>query len=276
MARYNLLMTPLRSGPIGLGVSAVAVLALGYYLHVSGNTQAAALATNVAGGMTVFGLFSKIAGAIGLLALAGLVFKPQAKAEAFPQEVEAPDAALQSTHITSQQRPAKPVLKHRSGLVSPDEMDAHDPAYTGASKEDADIVKPRRGFGLRKVMVGLVGGLFVLGLVSTVSGLIAKSAPVEVAQVQTIQQAVAAGVADTIVPDADPNRHWTDIDVTPIVEWFTAKFLLAVAGDVAAQLLLGMIFGGVIASLIAIRTFFVLRRALRPKTTANFSSMGIN
>lgn len=78
------------------------------------------------------------------------------------------------------------------------------------------------------------------------------------------------------MPDADPNRHWTDVDVTPIAEWFVAKFFLAVSGDTDAQLLLGGMIGGLFFELVGLRWFFVMRRTLRPRTTARFDSMGIN
>lgn len=244
--------------------------------------SAVALAPRGADDMTIFGLLSKIAGAIGLLALAKLVFssKPDTDTSA---DLGSAIAASDSDHIVPRQASAVPLWKQRSGLVSPEDMNAQDPlfnasAFDSASVQDAERVKPRAGFGLRQVMVGLVGGLFVLGLVSTVSGLVKKSAPAEIAgaQIQPIEQVVAAGVADAIVPDADPRRHWTDIDVTPIAEWFTAKFLLAVAGDVEAQLTLGAIIGAVFVGLFMLRFFFVLRRAFQPKTTARFDSMGIN
>lgn len=131
-----------------------------------------------------------------------------------------------------------------------------------------------RGFGVRKVLIAIVGGLFLLGLAAVVSDLMNESAPVEVAA--SPQETIVATVADAVVPDADPNRHWTDIDVTPIAEWFVAKGMLALGGDVEAQITLGSIVGGLFFALFMLRFFFSMRRSLAPKTTARFDSMGIN
>ncbi|MCW1952341.1 MAG: hypothetical protein KIH44_013355 [Octadecabacter sp.] len=51
---------------------------------------------------------------------------------------------------------------------------------------------------------------------------------------------------------------------------------MAVAGDVDAQILLGGMLVGLFALMFATRWYFVMRRVLRPKTTARFDSMGIN
>jgi hypothetical protein len=59
--------------------------------------------------------------------------------------------------------------------------------------ENSALRAPLNGFGVRKVLIGLVGGLFVLGLVSLVSDLIAKSAPVETVAVQSFEELFAEG-----------------------------------------------------------------------------------
>jgi hypothetical protein len=146
-----------------------------------------------------------------------------------------------------------------------------EPAFETAAPKSKRAI-----FGIRKVLIGIVGGLFILGLVSTVTDMIAKSSTTDVAATQTIQESVAERAAAAIVPDADPNRHWTDIDVAPIAEWFVAKFFLAVAGDVDAQILIGGMLVGLFFGMFALRWFFVMRRVLRPKTTARFDSMGLN
>jgi len=111
------------------------------------------------------------------------------------------------------------------------------------------------------VLIGIVAGLFVLGLVSTVSDLIAKSTASDLATITTPQDIAAATVADLVVPDADPNRHWTDIDVTPVIEWFVAKSILAVSGDVEAMTTLGMIVGGLLVTLFMLRVYITARLA---------------
>lgn len=238
-----------------------------------------ALAPPAPGELTVFGLFSKIAGAIALLALAKLVLR--AKAEDEPVVAPAFDAVIPPAPQAS----AVPLWKQRSGLVDPDAVgepakfapatfdfsDDNDPA-----KLKPLIVPQRNRLSLRKAMIGIVGLAFAVMLVSVVSGLLADSAGDQVVKVTTMQDLLAVTAADVIVPDADPNRHWTDIDVTPVVEWFVATFFLAVAGDADAQLMLGMIIGGLFFGMFMLRYFFMMRRALQPKTTARFDSMGIN
>ncbi|SMX43515.1 hypothetical protein [Octadecabacter ascidiaceicola] len=228
---------------------------------------------------TMFGFFSKIAGAIGLLALAKLVFRKEPEAKIAAPDVNLPPLSPEVT--TAPQRSAAPLWKQRSGLVDESYNDApaaqfDEPGIDVFAPKTASVIKPRAKFGVRKVLIGLVGGLFFLGLASTVSDLIGKSSTATVVKTQSTAEVIAESAAAAIVPDADPNRHWTDIDVAPIAEWFVAKFFLAVSGDFDAQiLLLGMLLG-VFVALFALRWYFIVRRTLRPKTTARFDSMGIN
>lgn len=238
-----------------------------------------ALAPPAPGDLTIFGVFSKIAGVFGLLALGKLVFSSNKSDDTATPQMPAPEAAFDSAPQPS----GVPLWKQRSGLVDiMDEMTepaSFEPATFDApnAAPDAMLTAPQRsGFGVRKVLIGIVACLFVLGLVSTVSDLIAKSSTADTAAVTSIEDIAAATVADVIVPDADPNRHWTDIDVTPVVEWFVAKSLLAAAGDTDAMMTLGMIVGGLFFGLLMIRYFFLIRRSLRPKTSAQFSTMGLN
>ncbi|AKS47310.1 hypothetical protein SAMN05444287_3049 [Octadecabacter temperatus] len=233
------------------------------------------------GGFTIFGVFSKIAGALGLLALLKLAFAQ--KSEDMP-EIEDPDTASHVDPVAfdpAPQRKAAPLWKQRSGLV--DEEDyvpaptRHEPLRYEEPVLNAPAVTPARSkFGIRKVLIGIVGGLFFLGLAATVSDLIGKSSEANALETRSIEETVAQNAATAIVPDADPNRHWTDIDVAPIAEWFVAKFFLAIAGDVDAQILLGGMLIGLFVAMFALRWFFIVRRALRPKTTARFDSMGLN
>lgn len=268
----------------GLTLAANAVIMRPYL-----DGRAAALAPI---GRGIFELFSYVAGALGLLALGKLVLgrKPDAKDDAPAPQVagfEPMPSAGPTVSPTATAASTVPLWKQRSGLVDDDyvaepaefeaaqfDQPAPEPMFQPAQSPVIAPQKPR--FGLRKVLIGVVGGLFVLGLVSTVSDLIAKSAPAEVASTETIQDRAAATAADLVVPDADPDRHWTDIDVSPIAEWVVAKFFLAVAGDMDAQITLGMIVGGVFFALFGIRWFFVMRRTLRPRSTARFDSMGLN
>lgn len=237
---------------------------------------------------TIFGLLSKVAGVLGLLALGKLVFSSKPD-EATPTEIDMTE--VETAQAPVPQASGVPLWKQRSGLVDAsdyvDEPATFEPASFEAPADttahSATVQQPAidtpkgGGFGIRKVLIGVVAALFVLGLVSTVWDLIAKSSPAqETVAVMSSTDIAAATAADLVVPDADPNRHWTDIDVTPIVEWVVAKALLAATGDTDAMMSLGMIIGAVIFTFIMIRYFFIMRRALRPRTTARFDSMGIN
>lgn len=110
----------------------------------------------------------------------------------------------------------------------------------------APLMAPKRGgFGLRKILIGIVGAMFAVGLLAVVSDLWAQASDVPVtAQIVSAQDTIAQVAADAVIPDADPDRHWTDIDVTPIVEWYVAQFFLAMAEDMDAQVNIGMTVGG--------------------------------
>lgn len=228
---------------------------------------------------TVFGLFSMIAGAIAVLALAKLVLRGKADDDPVGEPAIAPVSA------PAPQLSAVPLWKQRSGLVDPDPMG--DPVEFAPATFDAPrhndpatsqplIPKPRSAARLRKVLMGIVGLAFAVMLMSIVSGLVQDGARNQVVEVINMQDRLAVAAADVVVPDADPNRHWTDIDVTPVAERFVAKFFLAMAGDGDAQLMLGLMVGGLFVFMFALRWFFVVRSALRPRTTARFDSMGIN
>ena len=227
------------------------------------NGRAAAFAPS---SKTIFGLLSKIAGVIGLLALAKLVLRNPSQPDEPTEEIEDTDPVADALRQTF----TVPLWKQRRLATAKDPtFDAS--TFDSAVVEDAEIVLPRKGFGLRKIAIGLVAVLFLLGLVATVYDLLPKTAATEVAQVQPVIEAI-----DPIAPAADPNRHWTDIDITPIADWFMATYILAVAGDPDAQLLLGTIIGGLFAGLFMLKAFFMIRRSMQPKTTARFDSMGIN
>jgi hypothetical protein len=241
------------------------------------------LAPAAAGGMTIFGLLSKIAGAIGLLALAKLVFtnKPDEVAEA-PEVVNVPPIPVEMP-VTK----AMPLWKQRSGFLddsatelsqdfepAPFEPADIEPDVLDPTHDSSGLREPRRWFGVRKVLIGLVGGMFVLGLVSTVSDLIAKSTPVETVAVQSFEELLAEGVAAAIIPDADPDRHWTDIDVSFVAEWVVAKWLLALSGDTDALMTLLMIGGSIFAVSIMVPMYLMVRRSLRPRT--RIGGMGLS
>jgi len=167
------------------------------------NGRAAALAPTAAGGLTIVGLLSKIAGAIGLLALAKLVFTNK------PDEVPEEAVIVGGPPIPVEMPVTKAIplwKKKRSGFLD-DTVTEPSQDFVPAPFEPADLQSnvldltsensalraPLNGFGVRKVLIGLVGGLFVLGLVSLVSDLIAKSTPVETVAVQSFEELFAEG-----------------------------------------------------------------------------------
>ncbi len=255
-----------------------------------------ALAPPAAGDLTVFGLLSKLAGAIGLLALGKLVFRKDAPVQPEPTmmepaRVQMPTLQADLHHdVAAQPASNVPLWKQRSGLGDDGAADndaqfaqsfeptyAPEPAPVQPTFEEPVLETPRRKFGVRKVLIGLIGGLFAIGLVSTIGDLIASSSPAqEVVAIPTAEERVAAAVADVIVPDAPSDRHWTDIDVTPVIEWVTAKALLAIAGDTDAIMTLGMIVLGVFVLVFGAWWYLVLRRRFSPRVTGRFDSMGIN
>lgn len=243
---------------------------------------------------SMFGLFSKIAGGLVLLALAKLVFasKPDdTPTVQGPTAADTPLAAAFEPIPPANAADAMPLWKQRAegkfetlfgefetpSSATPDGDTPSAPRFDAApakamtraetltqrqSNIQPPLITPKRsGLGVRKVLIGIVAGLFVLGLVSTVSDLIAKSTASDLATITTPQDIAAATVADLVVPDADPNRHWTDIDVTPVIEWFVAKSILAVSGDVEAMTTLGMIVGGLLVTLFMLRVYITARLA---------------
>lgn len=211
----------------------------------------AALAPRREGTMSIFGLISKVAGFIGLVALFKLCVR---RKDEDPEPVEFDES------------------------VRPAVMMANEGALQRPLVPQDDLIAPRKTrFGLRKVLIGVIASGFILMLGSVIWGLVQESRPATAqVNVLTAQELTAAVIADEVVPDADPNRHWTDIDVAPLAEWAVAKFYLALAGDRDAQIIVGIMALAPIVLMFMLRWFFVIRRSLRPRTTARFDSMGLN
>ncbi|MEL6960194.1 MAG: hypothetical protein AAGL89_14705 [Pseudomonadota bacterium] len=265
-----------------------------------------------------FSLFSKIAGAIGLFALAKLAFRAkddddadlpmpdQRAAEPAPQ----PDPAVPAAPV----EPAVPLWKQRNAAKAQEQMQpsyvaegdnpveevtyaplAETHAVSDFEKVNVDLApavqsdhnlaqpdqpKPRPGrpaydpiepvkssFGLRKVLIGIVGLAFVVLLGSVIFGLVSDVRTQEIANapVPSAEEALASTLVDIAVPDADPDRHWTEIDLKPMIEWLTAKGLAAAKGDVGAQVTLGLIVGTPIVLLFLLRMFIGIRGSMPRK-----------
>lgn len=216
--------------------------------HIAGRD--AVYAPPAPGEGTIFGLLSKIAGVMGLIALAQLVF------------------------AGGDRRSANAAIEPDAGEETAPVMDRAAPA--AADFDQIDATKPAR-FGLRKLLICIVGAMFAIGLTATIWDLVAPTLSADKAPViLTGEERAAQDIAASLIPEADPNRHWTDIDVGPLAEWGVAQFYLALGGDKDAQLALGKVVGGIVFVFVMIRFFFRMRRSLRPKTTPRFDSMGLN
>ncbi len=264
--------------PATLGGIAVVILAVGYFLQVEMNAQVAAgTRTLDAGGMTVFGVLSKVAGAIGLLALARVVFRVAPEGAE-----EAPDLVLvddvDPAPVTEEVRPAVPLWKQRAGLAGGPAIVTEQEAAPVADAVQVQLEEPTgTTFTLRKGLIACVGGLFLLGLVATIVDVIGRSASeaAVAAEEPRPQDQLAAVVADAIVPDAPQDRHWTQIDLTPMAEWVTATGLLAASGDLEAIKTLTLLTLGLLGVLCLPFMFLGLRRAFRPRVSVRMDSMGL-
>lgn len=237
--------------------------------------RAVALAPREAGDLTIFGVVSKVAGAIGLFALAKLAFRRRDDDETELLE-EAQLAAQQMQSGQAMYRaPADEIDYTVNGAGVAQEAYMVEDAFADATPRRSGL---RRVFsGVRITLTFVFGLLFLVMLGNQVAVLLKESkASVQVAAVATPQEMIANTVADLAVPDADPNRHWTDIDVTPVIEWFMAKAMLAAAGDVNAMTTLAMIAGGVVLGPLLLLYFIRMRRSFTPKVSARIDSMGLN
>lgn len=188
------------------------------------------------------------------------------------------------------QDPLDRLAREAAGLNAP--AQAQRAASTSArppAENPAPTPAPARSSGgfLTRLRNGVIG--MIVAALLGVAGLAGwdmyeaqrgASAPVQAAQQsqqaqQSPQEASAAAVADALIPDADPDRHWTEIDITPYVEWVTAKALLAQSGDREAQMAFALVGGGLLLLLFCLFLFLKLRRLSQPKTVARVDAMGL-
>ena len=258
-----------------------------------------ALAPPQHGDLTVFGLLSAVAGAIGLLALVKFVLRKKSKTKdvappTYSQGYGAPATRTVDNPVAQPAQAAStmPLWKQRSGWTEVEIVDGEEsevkPAETVPLQRaeplqntarpmiaTPSIQAPKRKFGVRAILISFVGALFALGLFYTVFSLLGEVKSTEVVSISTPQERVADAVADAIIPDAPTDRHWTEIDVTPVFEWLTAKALLALTGDTDAMITMGMVLVGVFALLYLPWWFFVMRSSLKSRRTGRFDSLGL-
>jgi hypothetical protein len=246
-----------------------------------------ALAPPAPGAFTIFGVLSKIAGVIALLALGKLIVtKPQDNTPSqgagagpvIPRRVSSQNAGAASADPTSR---GVPLWKQRSGLVADiaelealPKLPTESPLVDELFEDFYDVIAVAKQFkfSMRSILIGLVGAAFVVLLTATLWGMLADT--------KSNDQAVGIVALETVMTeqtavDTQPGRHWTDIDVSPIADWFMAKAVLATSGDRDAMILMGVLIGGLLVALFMLRWFFVMRCALQPRTTARMDSMGL-
>lgn len=314
------------------------------------NGREAALMTT-ADATTIFGIFSKIGGAIALLALLKLVIRPGKREEDEPALAPVMSEPAPAFDSTAPVEASVPLWKQRSlqreaaergydpmddiathsvdqaalveqewadddaeeipapsyGIVQQDD-DMHDrirryseaeeaeddypkPSYGIIQNESAqpaqvtpagpvyeDIAPRRRGFGLRKILIGVVGGAFALVLVAVLGGLVSEAFGGEGAtrSVSPLQM-MAENIAEGIIPDnADPNRAFYQVDVSGVARWFIVKGVMAANGDKASIIILMAIIGTVLLSGFVLRYYFMVRRMFNHKISPDIANMGFN
>ena len=317
------------------------------YPYLNGREAALVAAADT---ITIFGIFSKIGGAIALLGLLKLVVRPGAREEETPN----PAPEMTETAPTVDDMPSSatagsvPLWKQRAeqreaaergydpmdeiaaqpldqaalveqewadeeapapsyGIVpQDDEMLAPMSPYSEADEAGDDYPKPsygivgnespeptpaaasasvyeelsprRRGFGLRKMLIGVVGGAFALVLVAVLGGLVSEAFAGEGAtrSVSPLQM-MAENIADGIVPDnADPDRPFYKVDVSGVARWFIVKGVMALNGDKTSIIILMAIIGTVLLSGFLFRYYFMVRRMFNHKISPDIANMGFN
>ena len=139
---------------------------------------------------------------------------------------------------------------------------------------------PRRRWGLRKILIGIVGAAFALTLALTLTGLVSEA----IANDQTAanapmssDEAMGWALAETLYPStADPDRPFYEIDPAPVVQWFIATGFMAWRGDTTSIIVLSSIVAVLFLSGFMIRYGFFVRSVYRTRRYADFSDMGVD
>lgn len=206
------------------------------------------MALVIDGPTTVFGVFSKIGGVMAMLGLFGMTVHDIAPARA----VASDEAADQ------QQQTADPV----TASTWQDRLAAK------TVPQPAERVVKSTGTALRIGVIGVVICAFLAVLGATLLGGPVGQAPTIAAASTPGQAMIRAHLAtDGVVSDASPAAASAlaafaipNFDPTTIVPWVKVRLAAALAGDQAAMITLGSIFGGIFVLLLGIKIMFALRR----------------
>ncbi|WP_375281529.1 hypothetical protein [Pseudooctadecabacter sp.] len=196
------------------------------------------------GTMTIFGLLSKVAGAIGLLAIAKLAFRRKDDDEQVEDFDEGhdpqPDYAMQT-----------------------------DVGGYASGPEDDPVIVPARRFSLRKAAIGVVGGAFVLLAASVGYSMLATdAAPTTTVEASDVVAAPAAPVEVTDVVST-PSAQTADGTLQDLLtkamawvdagsEWFAGLIDAAAAGDMTATVTLLTVVLGAFFGIIGLKKLFGL------------------
>ena len=241
-ARYVLIAAGAIVSGLGLWMQIKGVPPAGESV-VSGLRGAMALVMD--GPTTIFGVFSKIGGVMALLGLLGMTVHDMAPAnKASPDE---PDDQPQPMTTT----PAASTWQERLA------------AKTGPQPTERAVKST--GVALRIGVIGLVICAFLAVLGATLLG---GTTGQGVAAVATTpgHAMIRAHLATTgAISDTAPAATLAAFDIpkfdpATIVPWVKAQLAMALAGDKAAMITLGSIFGGLFVLLLGIKIMFAVRR----------------
>lgn len=259
----------LRRAPVPVVALGVAALGAGVVLQMQGVAL-----PHMLGSVTSFGVMAKIGGAAVIAGL--LLFMICELRGATPASVTVAQAAVP---VAASAAPDDPPPASVPGRVADWQRRLAEKTAAPIAGEPA-APRSRIGARLHRGALALVGVAFVglLGLTiwnQVASSLMAAAEPPAPAPI-TVED-LAFTVADAMIADAPADRHWTQFDLAPVIEWFTAKAALAMLGDRTAMLQLGMIVGGVMFSIVGLYVFLVLRRINGSRRRyADVGSMGYN
>ncbi|WP_296416857.1 hypothetical protein [Pseudooctadecabacter sp.] len=219
--------------------------------------RAAALGAPADGTFTIFGILSKVAGVIGLLALAKLAFHRTEDGHVLAHGTE--------DHEDADQSAAAAPMGYGLVQTAPFEASHAEPVVYDS---DPIIASPRR-FSLRKALIGIVGGAFVLLAGSVIYGMAVTGTP-------TVAQAPVQAVTPDVVNQAALPPQAQIVDGTPedIVskglafadaasEWFAGLIDAAATGDMTAAATLLAVVLAAFFGIIGIKKLFGLTGRMR-------------